>query len=277
MARIEWNGSTGQLTTDANWVGGTAPSTSDYAIFDRGSQNVDPSLGQIDEVLGIEVHPGYTGTIGGSGNEMIMTADNYLLHLGVAEMWWKDNDEVSNTATAEIVICCQNPGVVVHLGAESTGGDPSLDNVAIYRGTVTLDGDHDNITILDVGYVSNINTDAIVTINNASVTISDLIMSGGTVELNETATRATVYNGILNVPRGTSGTTTALIQHGGRVNHLAGNTIADLRVSAGYCDLGTEGLKTVTRSIFGPTSRVVNTASCTFTNSTVDLRDQVDK
>lgn len=250
MANIVWNGSTGNLATPGNWVGGVAPGASDVAVFNRGSQDVDPSLGNIPALDGIEIQPGYGENepvaIGGSGNKMTSSV-NTVRHTGSAEFWFDD----SAALTDDVFIRCLDRNVVVNLGGDT------MTNVTILRGNVTLDGTTGVIALLAIGFVASVQQDVTLNIVTNANAITAAKMWGGDVTLNKTITTLDIANGLIKLPTGTSGSITQLYQLGGGViRHNTLTTIA-LAYASGTLDLGREA-KTVTKLIESPGANVID-------------------
>ncbi len=246
MAAIPWNGSTGNLTTAGNWVGGVAPGASDQAVFNRGSQDVDPSLGNIAALDGIEIQGGYTGVIGGTGNKMTSSV-NTIRHVGSAEFWFDD----SAALTDDVFIRAVDRNVIINLGGDT------MTNVTILRGNVTLDGTTGVIALLAIGFVDSIQQDVTLNIVTNGNAITAAKMWGGDVTLNKTITTLDIANGLINVPTGTSGTITNIFQLGGGViRHNTLTTIA-LAYSSSTLDLGREA-KSVTKLIESPGANVID-------------------
>lgn len=247
MANIPWTASTGNLTTAGNWVGGVAPGASDVAVFNRGTQDVDPSLGNIAALDGIEIQPGYTGTIGGTGNKMTSSV-NTIRHVGSAEFWFDD----SAALTDDVFIRATDRNVVVNLGGDT------MTNVSLLRGNITLDGTTGVIALLNIGFVDNVQQDVTLNIVTNGNAITAGKMWGGVVTLNKTMTTLDIANGLIMLPTGTSGSIGAIHQlgPGGVIRHNTLNTIA-LAYAAGTLDLGPEA-KTVDKLAEFPGAKVID-------------------
>ncbi|KKM59105.1 hypothetical protein LCGC14_1548510 [marine sediment metagenome] len=264
MANIEWIGTTtpGDLDVAANWVGGVAPGAADVAVFNAGSQDVDPSLGNIAAWAGMEIYSGYTGAIGGSGNELT-TSVTTLKHLGSAALWFKDSAGTS----VDVYIRCSDPSTVVNIG------DGPFTGVHCMRGTITIAGDVGNITLLTVGMKDNPTSDVTLNIVANANTITDYYQYGGVVTAQMATTRAEINNGIFTL----NGSVTAgrLLVSGGQVNHDSTGTITDMLLHGGRTDLG-DKIKTITKSAAFPGSTLIkNDTIHTFTAALVDLRENV--
>lgn len=244
--KIPWNGSTGQLTTAGNWVGGVAPTGAEVAVFNRGSQDVDPSLGDIAALDGIEIQPGYTGTIGGSGNKMTSSV-NTIRHVGSAEFWFDD----SAALTDDVFIRTTDRNVIVNLGGDT------MTNVTILRGNVTLDGTTGVIALLAIGFVDSVQQDVTLNIVTNGNAITAAKMWGGDVTLNKTITTLDIANGLMKVPTGTSGAITNIFQLGGGVIRHNTLTQIDLAYSSSTLDLGREA-KTLVKLIESPGAKVID-------------------
>lgn len=249
MAAIEWNGSTGQLTTAANWVGGVAPDGAGTAVFNQGTQDVDPTLGNIAALDGIEIYPGYEGAIGASGNKMTSSV-NTIKHLGRAPFWF---DDAAGT-TDDVFIRTVDRNVIVNLGGDT------MTNVTILRGNVTLDGTTGVVALLDVGFVDNALQDVMLSIVNNGNAITAARFWGGNTMLNKTVTSAYVANGVVMLPVGTSGTLTNLYETGGTVTNNAGTDMTLAIVGPGTLDLGQTAL-TVSTGIWLPGSKIIKSGT----------------
>lgn len=241
MAKIPWNGSTGQLTLDANWVGGTAPGGSDVAVFNRGTQAVDPSLGNIAALAGIEIQPGYgadgTVAIGGTGNKMTSSV-GLIRHLGVAPFWF---DDAAGT-TVDVYIRALDRNVVINLGGDT------MTNVTLMRGDITLDGSMGVITRLKVGMVDNREQDVklMVVTNGNAITAGNI--SGGVITLTKEMVTTVMSGGLIKVPVGSSGDMGTIEMSGGVIRHNSLAIIDLAIVENATLDLGMEA-KTVTKLI----------------------------
>lgn len=271
MANIAWIGQTtpGDLTVGANWVGGTPPAGSDVAVFNAGSQSVDPALGQIAALAGIEIYPGYAGTvenpvtIGGSGNEMISSV-TAIKHMGSVPFWFKD----SAGSTVDVYIRATDPETIVNLGGDT------IANLHCMRGTITVAGTIGNITQITVSFVDNPTTDVTLSVINNANAISDYFQVGGVATVAMNATRMQVCNGTL-IYNSSAAISNNLVVGGGIVNHNSSGTIANLQMYGGRTDLG-DTIKTITKSaVFPGATFVKNDTIHTFTAALVDLRENV--
>lgn len=245
MAKIPWNGSTGQLTLAGNWVGGVAPGAADVAVLNRGSQDIDPSLGNIAALDGIELQPGYTGVVGGPGNKMTSSV-NTIRHVGSAEFWFDD----SAALTDDVFIRTTDRNVVVNLGGDT------MTNVTLLRGDITLDGTTGVIALLTIGFVDNVQQDVTLNVvtNGNAVTLAKVW--GGVTTLNKEFTTTDIANGVIKVPVGTSGDMGTIYMGGGVIRHNTLNTIDLAIVQNATLDLGSEA-KTVTKLIELPGANVI--------------------
>lgn len=63
--KVWWGGTSGDFTTNANWLDGTAPSGGDNLVFPAGAGSLTASLNQSAVTFGtVTIEAGYTGTIG---------------------------------------------------------------------------------------------------------------------------------------------------------------------------------------------------------------------
>lgn len=265
MANKEWNGTTGQATLAANWVGGVVAGAGDVAIFNRGSQSIDPSLGNIAALAGLEIHPGYGGNIGAEGNKMETSVTGKVKHFGHAALWLSD----AAGLTAAVYIAAMSNKVVVNLGGDT------MTKVTLLRGAVTLDGTMGVIALLRVGFVTNRHGDVVLNIVNVANAITELNQEGGTITCNKEIATLRQSDGVLDLPVGSGGDIGIIHQSqgNGRINHYTTATIDECHVG-GVLDLG-QTAKTVTASTRYPGGRIIAQKDTihTFTNATVDLAE----
>lgn len=261
MAVIEWNGTTGVMSTAGNWVGGVAPGAGDIAVFDRGSQSV--TSGFIAAILGQIIEPGFGGAIGGSGAPQTTSITGQAIHRGRAEWWLQD----AAGTTGDVYIAAMNNAVVVHLGGNT------ITRIVALRGNVTLDGDLGALTLLETGYVSNALGDLTLVTTAGGGTITAWNCMGGVNTLATTATTIVQGGGVIELPVDSSGTGTNIYQLAGQLRHLAPTNITRLHAGGSF-DLGVNG-KTITTSVFGPRARLLgyNPSVQTYTNAPIDLRN----
>ncbi len=229
MAKKVWNGSTGDLTDANNWVGGVVLGAGDVAIFNRGSQDVDPSLGNIAAFDGLEIQPGYTGTIGGTGNKMTSSVA-LVRHVGNAELWF---DDAAGT-TVDVYIRATDRNVIVNLGGDT------MTNVTLLRGNITLDGTMGVIALLKVGSVDSVQQDVTLNVVTNGNAITAGKISGGDTTLNKEMTTTNMSGGLINVPVGTSGDMGTIDMSGGVIRHNTSATIDLATVENATLDLGME-------------------------------------
>ncbi len=241
MANIVWNGSTGQLTLAGNWVGGVAPGASDVAVFNRGNQSVDPSLGNIAALTGIEIQPGYgadgVAAIGGTGNKMTSSVA-LVRHVGVAPFWFDD----SAGTTVDVYIRAVDRNVVINLGGDT------MTNVTLMRGDITLDGSTGVIARLKVGMVDNREQDVTLNVVTNANAITAGKISGGVITLNKEMVTTDMSGGLIKLPVGTSGDMGTIDMSGGVIRHNTLATIDLAVVENATLDLGMEA-KIVTKLI----------------------------
>jgi hypothetical protein len=260
MAIIEWNGATGDFNLGTNWVGSVAPGVADTALFNQGSQDVDTDVTTIAALDGFVVYPTYTGTLGGSGNE-ITSSINFVKHFGSSALWLKD----AAGTTDDVFIQCADASTAVNLGSAT------MTRVTLNRGNVTIAADMGTIALLAVGQVSSAN-DCNVTITTGAGTVTEYIQRSGTVTAPNTITDGSVGGGILN-KTGTTSVTNLNAYPGSTVNYKSSGTITWLRGFGGFVDLGDKAL-TVTNAVYHPGFRIkYDPKLVTFTNTPFDLRE----
>ncbi len=266
MAITFWTGAVdGDLTDNANWTG-SAPGAPDTGIFNAGDVDVDPALGQIAQVTSLLVYSGYTGNIGGSGNEMIMGA-GILKFFGGSGFWWKDG----GTTTDVYIRAAAAPvpdGPVINLGGDTAA------NIHCMRGDIVIAGDMGNMVLLTVGMKDNPTTDVALNIVSGAGTITAYRQFGGTVDAAAPMVTCEVANGIFTLT-GAVAITGALSVSGGQCNHDSTGTIADMLLHGGRTDLGSTD-KTITKSaIFPGATLVTDLGLHTYTVPLQDLRENV--
>lgn len=259
-----WTGAASERADlTGNWTNGVPVAADDYGIFDRGSVNVDPSLGDIAAFGKMIIRPGYQGKIGASGNKMT-TSITEVIHEGTAELWL---DDAAGT-TADVYIRCASSNVVIQLGGDT------MTNITLLRGNVTLDGTLGVCALLQIGYVSSLMTDVKCSIVNNGNAVTLCRQWGGTVTTNKTITALDMRDGSHKVPVNTSGVLTTVRQSGGRIENFGVGTIGELHVGPGTFDLGVQA-KTITKSRLYPRGMLLNRLLDvhTYTAALVDLSD----
>lgn len=259
-----WTGAVSERADLAgNWTNGVPIAADDYGIFDRGSVNVDPSLGDIAAFGIMIVKPGYKGSIGATGNKMT-TSITKVYHFGTAPLWL---DDAAGTTT-DVYLRCASSNVVVVLGGDT------MTNITAHRCDLTLDGTLGVCALLQVGYVSNLMTDAKVTIVTNGNAVTACRQWGGNVTCNKTITTLDLQDGFHKIPVASSGVHTNARQSGGRAENFGVGTLTDLQVGPGTYDLGLEA-KTITKSVRHPGGTILNADPNihTFTAPLVDLAD----
>jgi hypothetical protein len=262
MAIIEWNGTTGVMSTAANWVGGVAPGAADTAVFTRGSQSV--TSGFIAALTSQIIEPGYGGSIGGSGAPQTTSITGTAIHRGRAEWWLQD----AAGTTGDVYIAAMNNAVVVHLGGDL------ITRIVALRGNVTLDADLGALTLLETGFVVNPLSDLTLATTAGGGTITLWNCMGGNCSLAQTATTIVQGGGVIELPvTEAAATATNIYQLAGSFRHLAPTNVTRLHASGSF-DFGANA-KTITTSMFGPRARLLgyNPAIQTFTNAPIDLRN----
>ena len=251
----------GKLTDAANWDA-VEPGDADTAIFNAGSVDVDPSLGQLTSSLAqLLVYPGYTGNIGATGNEMDVGA-GVIKFFGAGEFWWKD----AGTST-DVYIRAADPSTVVNIGGNTAA------NLHCLRGTITIAGDVGNITMLTVGMKDNPTSDVTLDIVSNASTITDYYQYGGVVTSQMAMTRAEINNGIFTLNGLVQ--TQRLVVSGGQANYNSTGTITDMLLHGGRTDLGSTD-KTITKSAIFPGAELVTDLGIhTYTTPLQDLRENV--
>lgn len=266
MANIGWIGIGGVVAGDAtdgdNWVGGVAPGAADTAIFNSGSQDLDPSLGNIAAIAGLEIYPDYGGDIGAVGNIMT-TSIGVVKHLGRAALWLADSAGV----TTDVFIRTMDNNVVVNLGGDT------MTNVTLLRGNVTIATSIGAISRLEVGHAGNRENDVQLLIVAGGTAVTLAQQWGGQITGYGTITSHYQCAGLITLPVGSAAAIANLYQTGGRCNHHVTSTITLAHV-AGVLDLG-QAAKTITKSTRYPGGRILRQADTihTFTAETVDLAE----
>ena len=262
MANIVWNGTTGQIDLAANWIGGVAPGAADVGIFNRGKQHVDPNLGNIAALAGLEIYPDYGGNIGAVGN-ILTCSITALKHLGRAAFWVAD----SAGWTTDVFIRTVDNNVVVNLGGDT------MTNVTLLRGNVTIATTIGAVARLEIGHAGNRENDVRLMIVAGGTAVTLAQQWGGQITGYGTITTLYQCAGLTVFPVGSVGNAPNLYQTGGRLNHYTTETIALAHV-AGVLDLG-QAAKTISKSTRYPGGRIIKQADTihTFTAETIDLAE----
>ena len=267
MAIAFWIGNggvEGKLNDAANWLG-DEPGDTDDAIFNAGSIDVDPSLGQLTSSLAnLLVYPGYTGNIGASGNEMDVGA-GIIKFFGGGAFWWKDAG-----TTSDVYIRAANNDATAPV---NIGGDTAA-NIHCMRGNITIAGDMGAVTLLTVGMKDNPTTDVTLDIVSGAGIITAYRQFGGTVTAAAQMTTCEILNGIFTLT-GVVTITGGLSVSGGQCNHNSTGTITDMLLHGGRTDLGSTA-KTITKSAIFPGAEIVTDLGLhTYTAALQDLRENV--
>lgn len=236
MATKTWiSTSSGDWNTAGNWDGGV-PAPGDVVIIRSGTAAITTNitgLGATTLAL-LYIEPGYTNNIGGSGNDLTISATK-VTHLGSGQLWMEDG----TGPTVHTVIDCASPSTVVNLGGAS------FSNVYVLRGTVTIDATC-TATNLYVHYHDNPGSDANVTILAGAGTCTLYRQTGGVVVSENTLATCDLIGGRLTKQGST--TITTLNQNGGEcIYNVATGTIGTCHGQGGRLDLTRSGgVKTIT-------------------------------
>lgn len=233
MAIKEWLGLTTDINSVGNWLGGVIPGSSDIAVYNDGSVDC---LGTATnpQWLGIEIYPGYTGTLGAVGSPMIVSSEA-IRHLGgTANMHWKDAGAAS--ATEIIAIAAANRDVIIELDGAN------LEDVVLQRGKVTIAANVGAIDILRVGMISSPD-DVQLTIEAGANVVTDMMVEAGNVSIDKTIGSLTVTGGTVRTSRGGSAVILDLnVSGSGNVRLDGAQTGADqlgtVIATGGLLDLG---------------------------------------
>ena len=199
---VVWDGSESTLWNNGdNWVGGSAPSTSDIAVFD-GSGTGDVSINVDIDVLGIDINSGYTGTItqaagvtvdvGTSdfdisdgtftGGDSAITIDDDFTISGGAFTSTTDNLQISGMFTVSSGSFAPSTGTVTSVGNAQTwdvAATETFNNFTIYN-THTA--------------VLNINADDAFVITG-TLTLTDGKVNTGTFNAQGAISQASTFDG----------------------------------------------------------------------------------
>lgn len=265
MAVIYWVSTSSQTwSTGANWSGGSAPGSSDTAVFTGKKSNVSVDGATVTGCTAVRISNDYTGSIGSSGTPLTFqtNAVTYLDIFGTGSYYFSS----SGVAITNTFVNTNNKGdTAVNLKG-------TLTNVYALKGRLNLQSSG-TVTTLFAGYQGSRGGDIYVTIQS-SVTLTTVNQTGGYITSQSAFTTlnqdpgATLQQTIGNV-------TTANVR-GTYVYQTDGGTITTLVVwPNGLCDMSQEGsTKTITNTTIhnGGTVDIRNgsaEASITFTNTPI--------
>lgn len=237
MASGHWTNGGGDrdINTATNWSGAAAPGNNEEMRFiqDFSGENTGPNtdmaaLTAIDLDL-LYVGENYTENIGGSGNDLDISAD-HVWNRGVGKLWYKDGAGITDLVTVDSTAPSPTTSIMNITGATVT-------LLQVLRGGVTVDG---SATVTNVvnGLRTSPQTDANLTIAAGATISTEFKQYGGTVASSAAIPLVTVFGGTLSQD---TGTITTLWVFGGLVNFNFAGTITDVFHYGGTIDVTRSG------------------------------------
>lgn len=261
-----WQSSGSQdYASGPNWSGAAAPgAVNDEAFFPSGNAvSCTVSMNQTGDLLDLlYTDVGYSGSLGGVGNPLIISA---------TKAWFRGSGAVyfrSDATTALCIVDMASPSTVVDISGVGT----TITTLIILRGTVTISSTV-IVTNLFVGYHSNQQSDVNLTIGSSVGTIAKYKQNGGYVDSSNTTTTVGLIDE--GTCKKTLGTFTTLDMRGGFCRYDSTTTQATLNGLGGVFDLTqSPGQKTITTLYRYPgfTLRRVTDANVHIVATDIDLR-----
>lgn len=256
-----WTGGTDtDWSTAANWTAPTEPVNGDTAIIAAATaRSIAGSDESAVDLAAILVEAGYMGDIGAPGTPLYISAD-LVKFFGSGNFYYKDG-----AGTTDLVLI--NSGSMAN--AIELAGD-TITSCVILRGTVTLAGDITTMANLRIGYVTNRESDVILTIAATATAYTVVDQAGGVVTCGSAATTwnqtagQTTYHGAIAM--------TTLNLKGGRMNYTSTGTLGTAWVYGGAVLDLTGGAKTVTDLYLLPDSEAIYDADIVTVTNLHDWR-----
>lgn len=238
MANCIWTGTTDGDWSDAGNWSGAVPVGNDSVFFTgEYSVAVDQGLDQggVDLDL-LYIHPSFNKPIGTSGSPLLIASDK-IIHMGQAGLFVESDANGAGMQIDEAIIMCATKDVPVEIGGNAADKG-EIQTVRIIRGNVTLKSNCNWHASghLEIGYISNRETDATVTVLHdgvtpANTTIPTYVQNGGTVKAEAILTDAELNAGVLTKDVAAA---TVLDIWGGRCNYdYTANADTTITVHAG--------------------------------------------
>lgn len=253
----------GDASNNANWdPSKPAGVDADSVVCDATATKGDIITGlDFDGVRVVDWHiqSGFHGKIGSTGNPLIISASNQILHEGRGELHFENGPDGGSAYSTQLV----NINAGNHVAAAFIDG--SVIKLAVLKGRVkTLPGfGFGTLTRVLVSYRNNSHADAFVHLQNTA-TLHSVVQAGGIV-INDlaTITNMILYDGTFTQALGANGIVMAQIG-GGRLIHNTSNLIAEAHVLGGVLDFSLTGnTKTVTSLSVGQGGRFIPNADTT--------------
>lgn len=198
---IQHLGGTGVWETVANWLpGGALPTTGDEVVIPESlGVDVTGALDRGDKDLGtFVVHRGYTKSCGASGNKLIIEA-NTVVYRGSGGFFWECSLNAGGALKTDFLqIEAAHSRVPVQVGSQS-GDAGEISRIAFLRGDIQLNGTtvFGSTHVMDVGYISNKDSDVTLMIATNTDDIINYNQHGGVVTCRAPITRCWMGGGKL--------------------------------------------------------------------------------
>lgn len=227
MSTNRWVSTTGDWSNTAGWHNADVPDSTDSALLcDNDAVAVTAGLSQGAIDLAQLMIVNFPNDVGASGGPLIIGATTFQI-LGDTGNVYIQND--SGSANTWFINSNNRTAAAVLTGSAT------YTRVVVIRGAVTITGG--TITLLQVGYDTNPNRDAVVTLSGC--TVGTIEQSGGTI--NATTSAIGVHHksgGTFNYTGNPSGTYGIVYHRNGEYNYRAAAdgtpNIEDVVASGGY-------------------------------------------
>lgn len=269
------SGNAGDYGTAANWSPSGVPVNGDDVIIANSSQGITAGFDQSLVILNsIVIDLSYTGLIGDGASDFLQIAASSAV-IGQRR---SSTGSFAGSKRLNLDFGSSTACQITVNGTASRGQDQnrqplriravnSATDLQVYSGAMAISDDSDNSSTF--GDISvNLGSVSI----GAGVTLTNLITSGGIVNIDSSVTSADIKGGTVNFFDGIAANTigTLTVSDAGIVNHFASGTITTLAHNGGTVDLTkTQLSKTVT-------NYTANTGAVLITDtSTVTLTNDV--
>jgi len=273
MATKLWVGTStaGDYAVAANWSPSGVPIAGDDVILANSSQDITAGLDQSAVALtSFTVDLSYTGLIGSSDFDFLEIAASTVV-IGQRRSTSGNftgskrlNLDLGSSTAAQVKVygTASQAQTATRQPLRLRASNASTD-ITVFSGSVAISDDSTNSTTIgDLNMVAGS-----VSIGD-SVTMTNLVQNGGSVNSQSSVTTATIKSGTFNQYDSASASTiTTLNCNGGTVNHYATGTITTLNLNSGTVDLTkTQLAKTVTTLTADRGTLVTDSGVVTITN-----------
>lgn len=223
-----WAGTTDNWGTAGNWTGIEPVDDDSVLIPEVSAQEIQTGLDNsgvdLDDLI---VARGFLANIGASGNQLKLAAD-LIKFWGGGEFWFQ-TAQAAAEVTDELQVIAATPDIIVNL---SDDGTSSITKAILHRGNITSSAD---ITNLQAGFATNINTDLTLAITSGAGTLAALQQYGGVVTAANVITTVQKSAGTL-IKTGTTAIAT-LWNLGGDTIYNSTGTLVTAHVVRGILDM----------------------------------------